>query len=104
MKYDPGDELVAEIIPQPCHVAGVLTGWRAIGLNFYSDDTLPAEFGNDVYLNPSLLCAEVVEPGPGGSHGSFGSKLSGDKRLQDAAQQVAVSQHCCSINTKYPTQ
>ena len=87
-----GDEAVSEFVAQPCQVARVAWGHRRACLDLEAEDALSPEFGDDVYLAPAVLVAEVVEAGPGRAYLKLAAQLLGYERVDDPAEQLAVVQ------------
>jgi len=62
MQDDARDESIAERIPQPSEVLGVLLGRGRVGLHFDSDDAVASEFGDEVDLVTTVFVARTRIP------------------------------------------
>jgi hypothetical protein len=67
-------------------------GHRCARLDLEAEDTLSAEFGDDVDLAPAVLVAKMVEARPGGAYLELATQLLGHERVDDPAEQLAVVQ------------
>ena len=100
MQHGSGDEAVSKLVAQPCQVSGVACGHRCARFDLEAEDTLSAQFSDNVYLAPAVLVAKVVQTRPGRTYLELATQLLSHERVDDPAEQLAVVQNGLRVRSQ----